>query len=99
MPQGTLMKHETSAALARLEGLAKVSQLYRLLSGRPSRLGVPRGGVTVPPSGDLTVARAKAREGVLTNMHIDLDYEAVAAETPAHIRPAFDGMVLELAAP
>ncbi len=45
------------------------------------------------------LARAKAREGVLTNMHIDLDYEAVAAETPDHIRPAFDGMVLELAAP
>ncbi|MDA5557716.1 MBL fold metallo-hydrolase [Shimia sp. MMG029] len=29
---------------------------------------------------------------VLTNMHIDLDYEAVAAETPDHITPAFDGL-------
>jgi len=31
---------------------------------------------------------------VLTNMHIDLDYDAVAAETPEHIQPAFDGLVL-----
>ena len=30
-------------------------------------------------------------------MHIDLDYDAVAAETPAHVEPAFDGMVLSYA--
>jgi phosphoribosyl 1,2-cyclic phosphate phosphodiesterase len=29
-------------------------------------------------------------------MHIDLDFDDVARETPAHVRPAFDGMVLEL---
>ncbi len=45
-----------------LEGIAAVSQLYRVLTGRPSRVGVPLGSVTVPPSGDLNVARAKARE-------------------------------------
>jgi phosphoribosyl 1,2-cyclic phosphate phosphodiesterase len=31
---------------------------------------------------------------VLTNMHNDLDYDTVAAETPDHIQPAFDGMTL-----
>ncbi|MGC1506769.1 MAG: MBL fold metallo-hydrolase [Sulfitobacter sp.] len=31
---------------------------------------------------------------VLTNMHNDLDYKTLAAETPAHIDPAYDGMVL-----
>lgn len=31
---------------------------------------------------------------VLTNMHNDLDYRTVAAETPEHVEPAYDGMVL-----
>ncbi|TYB80439.1 MBL fold metallo-hydrolase [Maritimibacter fusiformis] len=35
-----------------------------------------------------------ARRGVLTNMHIDLDYETVKAETPDHITPAYDGMTI-----
>ncbi len=43
------------------------------------------------------IERAAPKEGVLTNMHIDLDHDAVMAETPKHIRPAYDGMVLELA--
>lgn len=40
------------------------------------------------------IEKAKAKRAVLTNMHIDLDYETVAAETPDHITPAYDGMVL-----
>ncbi|MGI3170724.1 MBL fold metallo-hydrolase [Pseudooceanicola sp. C21-150M6] len=36
--------------------------------------------------------RAGPKRGILTNMHIDLDYTAVAAETPDHIQPAYDGM-------
>jgi len=35
-----------------------------------------------------------ARRTVLTNMHVDLDYATVAAETPDHIVPAHDGLVL-----
>ncbi len=42
------------------------------------------------------IARAAPKQAVLTNMHIDLDYEAVAAETPANVTPAYDGMVLSL---
>ncbi|MFP7672694.1 MBL fold metallo-hydrolase [Marivita sp. S0852] len=38
--------------------------------------------------------RAKPRLGVLTNMHVDLDYATVDAETPDHITPAYDGMVI-----
>ncbi|PSL18976.1 MBL fold metallo-hydrolase [Shimia abyssi] len=38
------------------------------------------------------IARAAPRRAILTNMHIDLDYATVAAETPDHITPAFDGM-------
>jgi phosphoribosyl 1,2-cyclic phosphate phosphodiesterase len=38
------------------------------------------------------IDRAAPRRAVLTNMHIDLDYATVEAETPDHITPAFDGM-------
>ena len=40
------------------------------------------------------IARAAPRRAVLTNMHIDLDYATVDAETPDHITPAYDGMVI-----
>ena len=40
------------------------------------------------------IERAKPRRAVLTNMHIDLDYATVDAETPAHVTPAHDGMVI-----
>jgi phosphoribosyl 1,2-cyclic phosphate phosphodiesterase len=43
------------------------------------------------------IDRAKPRQAVLTNMHNDLDYATLVAELPAHIRPAYDGMVIELA--
>jgi len=44
------------------------------------------------------ITRAAPKRAVLTNMHIDLDYEAVKAETPANVTPAYDGMVLSLPA-
>lgn len=44
------------------------------------------------------IARAQPAQAVLTNMHNDLDYMTLCAELPAHIRPAFDGMVIELSA-
>ncbi|MGH1423850.1 MAG: MBL fold metallo-hydrolase [Pseudooceanicola sp.] len=40
------------------------------------------------------IERAAPKRAVLTNMHIDLDYATVAAETPDHIVPAYDGMTL-----
>jgi phosphoribosyl 1,2-cyclic phosphate phosphodiesterase len=43
------------------------------------------------------IARAAPRRAVLTNMHIDLDYRTVADETPDHITPAYDGMILRYA--
>lgn len=42
------------------------------------------------------IERVQPKHAVLTNMHIDLDYDAVAAETPKHIEPAFDGMTITL---
>jgi len=43
------------------------------------------------------IARAAPARAVLTNMHIDLDYDTIAAETPAHIIPAHDGLTLTFA--
>ncbi len=42
------------------------------------------------------IERAHPKRAVLTNMHVDIDYATIAAEMPAHIVPAFDGMTLEL---
>lgn len=42
------------------------------------------------------IERVKPKRAVLTNMHIDLDYAELEAETPAHITPAFDGLTLTL---
>ena len=42
------------------------------------------------------IERAKPAQAVLTNMHIDLDYDELEAETPDHITPAFDGMVIRV---
>ena len=42
------------------------------------------------------IVKVAAKRAVLTNMHIDLDYETVRAETPEHVTPAYDGMVITL---
>ncbi len=42
------------------------------------------------------IARVAPRRAILTNMHNDLDYATLAAETPDHIEPAYDGLTLTL---
>ncbi|MCH2165765.1 MAG: MBL fold metallo-hydrolase [Marinovum sp.] len=42
------------------------------------------------------IERAAPKQAYLTNMHIDMDYETVASETPTHVHPAYDGLVLTL---
>ncbi|MGV6800511.1 MAG: MBL fold metallo-hydrolase [bacterium] len=42
------------------------------------------------------IARLNPHQAVLTNMHIDLDYETLMTETPKHVTPAYDGMVVEV---
>jgi phosphoribosyl 1,2-cyclic phosphodiesterase len=36
------------------------------------------------------------KRAVLTHMHVPLDYSTVLAETPPHVEPAYDGLVLEV---
>jgi phosphoribosyl 1,2-cyclic phosphate phosphodiesterase len=40
------------------------------------------------------IARVKPARAVLTNMHVDLDYEALKASLPANVEPAYDGMTI-----
>ncbi|EKF18354.1 beta-lactamase-like protein [Nitratireductor pacificus pht-3B] len=42
------------------------------------------------------IARLAPRRAVLTHMHIPLDYATVLRETPDHVEPAYDGMILEV---
>ena len=42
------------------------------------------------------IARFKPRRAVLTNMHIDMDYDTLRAELPAGVEPAYDGLKLPL---
>lgn len=44
------------------------------------------------------IAQSGTKRAVLTNMHIDLDYATLDAETPDNVTPAYDGMVITLAA-
>ncbi|NDB70688.1 MAG: MBL fold metallo-hydrolase, partial [Methylocystaceae bacterium] len=45
------------------------------------------------------IARMKPKRAILTNLHVDLDYEVLKATLPAHIEPAFDGMKITVSAP
>jgi phosphoribosyl 1,2-cyclic phosphate phosphodiesterase len=44
------------------------------------------------------IERFSPKQAVLTNMHIDLDYRQVEAETPGTVTPAFDGMRIDVLA-
>ena len=41
------------------------------------------------------IARMKPKQAIITNMHIDLDYETLRKELPYNVTPAFDGMTFE----
>jgi phosphoribosyl 1,2-cyclic phosphate phosphodiesterase len=45
------------------------------------------------------IARVKPERAVLTNMHLDMDYETLKRELPAGIEPAFDGQSLDFLTP
>lgn len=41
------------------------------------------------------IAEARPRRAYLTNLHVDIDYETLARETPESVMPAHDGLTLE----
>lgn len=42
------------------------------------------------------IERVKPRRAILTNMHIDLDFEELAGRLPAGVEPAYDGMTVRV---
>ena len=44
------------------------------------------------------IARVRPRRAILTNMHLDMDYESLRGELPGGVEPAFDGLSLEFSA-
>jgi len=44
------------------------------------------------------IARVKPKRAILTNLHMDLDYDTLKRELPAGVEPAHDGMQVTLAA-
>lgn len=42
------------------------------------------------------IAEVKPKRAIITNMHIDLDYDTLRRELPDGVEPAFDGMTIEL---
>jgi len=40
------------------------------------------------------IDRLKPRRAILTNLHIDMDYNALREQLPDHVEPAYDGMVV-----
>lgn len=53
--------------------------------------------LSLPESLEL-IARLRPRTAILTNLHIDLDYAETDAITPAHVKPAYDGMRIDVTA-
>jgi phosphoribosyl 1,2-cyclic phosphate phosphodiesterase len=44
------------------------------------------------------IERMRPRAAVLTNLHIDLDYADTDRQTPEHVRPAYDGLRIDVTA-
>ena len=42
------------------------------------------------------IERVKPAHGVLTNLHIHMDYQTLKRDLPAHVEPAFDGMTFDI---
>lgn len=40
--------------------------------------------------------QANTMRGILTNLHVDLDYETLMSETPENVEPAYDGLTVEV---
>jgi len=42
------------------------------------------------------IAACKAKRAVLTDLHVDLDYDTLAARLPENVTPAYDGLRIEI---
>jgi phosphoribosyl 1,2-cyclic phosphate phosphodiesterase len=42
------------------------------------------------------LAKSQVKSAVLTNLHIDMDYETLCSELPPIVKPAYDGMKISV---
>jgi phosphoribosyl 1,2-cyclic phosphate phosphodiesterase len=42
------------------------------------------------------IERLKPARAIITNMHVDLDFDALRRELPPHIEPAYDGLEVSI---
>jgi phosphoribosyl 1,2-cyclic phosphate phosphodiesterase len=42
------------------------------------------------------ITKLKPRRAILTNMHVDMDYETLVRDLPSGVEPAYDGMTIVL---
>jgi phosphoribosyl 1,2-cyclic phosphate phosphodiesterase len=42
------------------------------------------------------IERLKPRRAILTNLHVDLDYDELRSRLPPHVEPAYDGLKVEI---
>lgn len=42
------------------------------------------------------IERLKPRRAILTNLHVDLDYDELRSRLPPHVEPAYDGLRIEI---
>jgi phosphoribosyl 1,2-cyclic phosphate phosphodiesterase len=42
------------------------------------------------------IARVKPKRAILTNMHVDMDYDALTRELPPGVEPGYDGMTISV---
>jgi len=42
------------------------------------------------------IAEQKPKQAILTNLHVDMDYATVEAQTPDNVTPAFDGLKVDV---
>jgi len=76
---------ETAARLRGLDWLVIDALQYR---SHPSHLSLPEALGWIE--------RLQSKRAVLTHMHVPLDYDTVQRETPEHVTPAYDGLVIEV---
>ena len=74
-------------ALQYVSGTRPVDTKFAALHPHPSHLSVEKALSWIE--------RMQPRRAVLTHLHIDIDYDELAAKLPSAVVPAFDGMVLE----
>lgn len=105
------VEHGTIRALGfRIGGLAYLPDVSRITDSAAAQLQnletfvvdalrpTPHNSHLSLPETLAWIERLKPKQAVLTNMHIDMDYDVLQGQLPDNVVPAYDGMVCDFAA-